>query len=192
MLRVFTRVSLLLFVLALLAGCASSHMAPVPIERQAKGPAPGKALVVFLRPSSIGGAVQSPLYDGDTYIGTLGMKSRIAYQAAPGKHMFMVTGESADFLEADLLPGKTYYTAVVPRIGVWKARFSFRPQNGQIDENELQEWLNATTEMTTGPDADKWAQENQAHAQSLKAEYLPKWHAKPDADKQRLHASSGR
>ena len=35
--------------------------------------------------------------------------------------MFSVVGEAADFLEADLAAGKTYYIQVAPRMGAWKA-----------------------------------------------------------------------
>lgn len=192
MLHILSRGFVALILSAALAGCATTHMTPVSIENQTKGPDQDKALVVFMRPSNFGGAIQSALYDGDAYIGTLSANARIAYQAAPGKHMFMVTGESADFMEADLFAGQTYYTVVVPRMGIWKARFSFRPHNGQIEESDLQSWLSGTQEVVPNPEGLAWAKENQAAAMSLKGDYLTKWTSKPERDQQRLHPTSGR
>ncbi|WP_210772111.1 hypothetical protein, partial [Rhodanobacter lindaniclasticus] len=46
-----------------LTGCQSSMMVRSPANAAAPTPAPGKALVVFMRPSSFGGAIQSSVYD---------------------------------------------------------------------------------------------------------------------------------
>ncbi|MDH5325275.1 MAG: hypothetical protein OEZ68_15800 [Gammaproteobacteria bacterium] len=185
----------LLAVFALfMSGCAtvSHHMSPVPPANVVDKAAADKALVVFLRPSNYGGAVQATLYDGDTYIGTLSAKKQIAYETDPGEHMFMVVGESADFMKADLLAGKTYYAQVVARMGLWKARFSFRPMNGQVAENELQQWLSASEQVSVNQEGLAWAKANAASIAEKKADYLPKWEAKPDSDKQILKAESGR
>ena len=57
-------------------------------DQQAK-PEPGKALVLFMRPSSVGFAVASSVYDApdeDTrFIGVVRSKQKMAYQAEPGK-----------------------------------------------------------------------------------------------------------
>lgn len=176
----------------LVTGCASTHMAQVPDSETVSVPSADKALVIFMRPSVVGGAIQATLYDDLTYIGTISAKTRVAYETDPGEHMFMVIGESADFMKADLLAGKTYYAAVIPRIGVWKARFSFRPQNGQISEEELQSWLDDTKQVRITDEGLKWAKDNETSIRQKKADYLPKWEGKPDRDKQILGANSGR
>lgn len=186
------RMSFLASMILLLGACASTHMMEVPEGQRATGPAPGKALVYFLRPSSFGGAVQSTIYDNDQYIGTVSANTHVAYQADPGKHLFMVIGENADFMQADLVAGKTYSAIVQVRMGVWKARFSLQPNNGQHPEVEIQGWLKQTRQVAVGEEGRRWAQENAASNQQLKAEYLPKWQAKPEGDKQTLHALSGR
>lgn len=167
-------------------------MAQVPDSETVSAPSPDKALVIFMRPSMVGGAIQATLYDELAYVGTISSKTRIAYETVPGEHMFMVIGESADFMKADLLAGKTYYAAIIPRIGFWKARFSFRPQNGQISEDELQSWLGDTKQVRISDEGLKWAQDNEPSIRQKKAEYLPKWESKPDPDKQILNPSSGR
>lgn len=174
-----------------LSACASNQMNAVSDNAKVMRPALGKALVIFVRPSMLGGAVQSTIYDGDNYIGTLSMHTQIAYQATPGTHMFMVVGESADFMRAELLPNKTYYAEVILRPGVWKARFSFRPQNGQIPKKDVEDWLGSNRQVEVNDAGRKWAQEHAADIQAKKAKYLAKWQSKPEADKQTLNANSG-
>ena len=168
-----------------LSACASSHMVVVEEGARTTRPESGKALVYFVRPTSFGGAIQATLYDGDDYVGTISAHTHVAYQAKPGKHIFMVIGESADFMQADLLEGKTYSAVVMPRMGVWKARFSFQPGSG-MDQ------LGATKQVTLGEAGRTWARENAASIREKKAAYLPKWQEKPEGDKQTLRAESGR
>ena len=67
---------LLRFALLLLLACAPAVHARsklmAPAADQAPRPEPGKALVVFLRPSFVGGAIASTVYDapdnGDTFL----------------------------------------------------------------------------------------------------------------------------
>src|SRR5690348_12397408 len=116
--------------LVLMGGCVATSTQMV---KTSVSPAPeeGKALVVFMRPSMLGFAIQSSVYDthgaGNEFIGIVSAKTKVAYQAAPGNHLFMVIGENADFMNADLQAGKTYYVLVSPRMGAWKARFSLLP-----------------------------------------------------------------
>jgi hypothetical protein len=184
---------LLLVVFSLsLGGCiASGLMNEVPDEQRVSKPAPGKALVYFVRPSSFGGAIQASVFDGDKYIGTTSAKTHIAYQAKPGKHMFMIIAENADFMEADLRAGKTYHAIVQARMGAWKARFSFRPQNGQTSKSRLAGWVKSTRQVVVNEQGTAWARNNRPSIQKKKAKYLPKWRAKADSSKQRIHAKSG-
>ena len=176
----------------LLNACASTQMTEVTAEQRIAEPAPGKSLIYLIRPSMFGGAIQSTVYDGDEYIGTVSADTHIAYQAEPGAHMFMVIGESADFMQAELLAGRTYSAVVAPRMGIWKARFSFRPNNGEFTDAQIREWLESTREVTVNDEGLRWARDNAASIQQKKAEYLPVWQAKPDAEKQVLRADSGR
>jgi hypothetical protein len=186
------RVTFVAVVAALLGACASTHMTEVPEGQRVSKPESGNALVYFMRPSSFGGAIQATLYDDDIYIGTISAGTHVPYQARPGRHLFMVIGESADFMQADLLAGKTYYAEVIPRLGVWKARFSLRPQNGQIAGSDIDGWLSTTRQVRVNDEGRKWAEENAADIKQKKAEYLPKWNGKGEADKQILHAGSGK
>jgi len=140
-----------------MAGCAATPQKPLvslvePAARIAK-PAPDKVLVYFVRTSKPGWPVSSPIFDGDPHIGTLvldwdrekntQLKAYTAYEAIPGKHMFMVYGVNADFLPAEVSAGKTYFVHVRPVMGVWKARFYMSPQQGQLPQHELDEVIAA-------------------------------------------------
>jgi hypothetical protein len=60
MVSTIRRIAFACFVAASLSACASSHMVQVAQPKALEARAPDEALVVFLRTSSFGGAVQSP------------------------------------------------------------------------------------------------------------------------------------
>ncbi len=187
------KVGVLATIVALFSACTvmSPHMSVVESNAELK-PDAGKALLVFVRPSSYGGAVQATIYDDTTYIGTISANTKIAYQANPGKHMFMVIGESADFMQADLAEGKTYYAQVAARMGVWKARFSFIPENGQTSDAEINQWLKESKLTVINEEGKKWDKENRASIMQKHDEYLVAWKNKEEAGKQTLMKESGK
>jgi hypothetical protein len=159
-------------------------------------PEPGKALVVFMRPSSVGFAIASSVYDApdaDTrFIGVVRSKQKMAYQADPGVHRFMVIAENADFMDATLEAGKTYYVLIQPRMGVWKARFSLFPVHNHADPGDtlqnpdFAKW-NAKTELVaTSPAGLAWYEDNKASVAEKKADYLVKWNRMLDSDRAEL------
>ncbi len=175
--------AVMVLLLAGLAGCHSSMM--VRTDGAAPVPAPGKALIVFLRPSSFGGAVQSSVYDtradADAFIGIVSAKTSVAYEAQPGDHLFMVIAENADFMIAHLDAGKTYYALVRPRIGVWKARFSLLPIHNRADakyslqSSDFAEWMQATAWVRLTAEAEQWYREHAADIHAKKLDHLRKW-----------------
>jgi len=185
------RVFILLASLIILGGCASTHMNVVPDYKRVSKPATGKALVYFVRPSSFGGAIQSAVYDGDSYIGTVSANTHMVYHAVPGKHMFMIIGENADFMSADLAAGKTYYAQIVARMGFWKARFSLVPSNGQHKQSQRDKWIKSTRQVSVNDEGRAWATENYSSSMEMKNEYIETWNAKPDDKKQVLLKESG-
>lgn len=172
-----------ILLLAGLTGCQSSLM--VKSGGSAPQPEPGKALVVFMRPSSLGGAIQSSVYDTsdkeDKFIGIVSSKTKIAYQADPGEHLFMVIAENADFMVAHLDAGKTYYALVSPRMGVWKARFSLLPIHNQagakysVQSSDFREWMDKTAWVSVTPAAEAWYREHAADIREKKLDYMRRW-----------------
>jgi hypothetical protein len=163
-------------------------------EAPAVAPA-GKALVVFMRPSTLGFAIASSVYElkpaGDVFIGIVPAKRKLAYVADPGSTRFMVVSEAADFMAAELEAGKTYYALVTPRMGVWKARFSLRPVTAEeLGGSQFRDWDGECRWIDNTPASHGWAKEHGSDVQSKKVEYLQKW--EPRNDKPTLRASDGR
>ena len=185
-----------LILVVLLAGCAGplTHMRESP-GGVSTAPPPGKAVVVFLRPSSLGFAIASSVYelkaDGDAFVGIVPAKRKLVYVTDPGSTRFMVVSEAADFMAAELEGGRTYYALVTPRMGVLKARFSLRPVTaGELAGKEFADWDKDCTFIENTPASEAWAKENWPDIQSKKVEYLQK--CAPRTDKPTLRATDGR
>lgn len=196
------RCALLLLVLCSPAAFAKSKLMTAAADQNPK-PAEGKAMVVFMRSSFVGSMIASSVYDapdsGDTFLGVVNNKDKLAVQLDPGQHRFMVIAENADFLDATLEAGKIYYVLVSPRPGAWKARFSLFPIHNKADaEHSLQgegfkKWMAATTYTEKTPAADAWYVENKASVDEKKADYLVKWNKMAPEDRAELvlHAEDG-
>lgn len=171
----------------LLAGCASNPMDPVA-DQTIPSAAPDKAQVVFMRDAYTGKAIVSSLYDvtdGKTqFIGVMANGTKIAYPTTPGKHTFMVVSEAADFMEADLVAGKTYYALVTPRMGLWKARFSLWPISNDpeaahsLKSKNFKGWVEDTDLVTNSPKSLAWYERVKASIEKKRAEYWPVWQEK--------------
>jgi len=183
-------------VMLLLGACAgtSDYMRNVAPDEAHYAPKPDKALVVFMRPSSLGFAVQSSVFyvtdNNPEFIAIVSAKKKVAHYAAPGKRRFMVIGESADFMGATLEPGKVYYALVTPRMGLWKARFSLRPVHAaEIPTADFEDWFGDTEWVENQPSADVWAKQNMDSIKEKMHDDLDEWVHK--ADKPMLEAADG-
>ena len=185
--------------LLLLGGCAmkpstegamSKMMQPVASVAESS---PDKARIVFLRPSAFGWLIDAPVFylngDEEQLLGISTYGTRIDHLVEPGKHLYMVIGESADFMEAEVEAGKTYYALVTPRMGVWKARFSLHPVHRDtsfefnLQHKELAGWLSGAKPVTQLPSALDWQRKNQASIDEKRAEDFPEWLKKPEQEK---------
>lgn len=193
----FASLAVLSLSVCLLVGCAGGvkHMTPLqePINLT---PASDKATVLFLRPSTMGFKVQSAVYDVSTesneIIGIVPAKGKVLHETTPGKHLYMVVSENADFLQADLAPGKLYYVVVRPRMGTWRARFSL----SAVDREEaasakFQNWLSDCQPLEANEETRQWARKNAASVNKKQDGYYQKWNAKPDDAKPTLRPEDG-
>ena len=181
----------------------SNKLMQPAVQQQAPQLESGKAMLVIMRPSYSGGAIASSVYDitGDQtkLIGVLGPKDKIAYQVEPGQHRFMVVAENADFMEATLDAGKTYYAVVRARPGVWKARFSLLPIHAtsgdqyNLQDPEFQKWKAASEWVERTERADAWFADHHASIEEKRSGYLVKWERMAPSDKAELvlHAEDG-
>lgn len=181
----------------------SNKLMQPAVQQQAPQLESGKAMLVIMRPSYYGGAIASSVYDisGEQtkLIGVLGPKDKIAYQVEPGPHRFMVVAENADFMEATLDAGKTYFAVVRARPGVWKARFSMLPIRAassdqyNLQNPEFQEWNTASEWVERTERADAWFADHHASIEEKRSDYLVKWDRMAPNDKAELvlHAEDG-
>ncbi len=189
----------MVFVVMFLAGCAGSvkNMEPLMPSQVVTIPAKDKALVIFMRPSSFGNAIQSSVFDVQNntpkLVGIVAAKKKVAYEVDAGEHLFMVVGENADFMSASLEANKTYYALVTPRMGIWKARFALKAvgQN-ELNTPEFNEWLNDCEWVGKNLESNNWAQSNAEDIHSKYTEYYQKWMSKDISDRPKLMAQDGK
>jgi hypothetical protein len=194
--RLFLAISLAAMMLSGCAGAVKS-MRAVPPDQAATSPVQGKAMVVFMRPATLGFAIQSSVFevkqDEPMLVGIVAAKKKVAYQVNPGKHLFMVVGESADFMSAELDADKTYYALVTPRMGMWKARFSLKPVSAaELQSPDFNKWYGACEWVEKIAAADTWATENMPSIRSKQDAYYTKWMNKDSTARPMLHPEDGR
>lgn len=183
----------------LMSGCAGtvSNMRMLPAGSTVMPPEPNKALVVFSRTSGVGFAVQSSVFEvknnRSSLIGILAAQTKLAYRAEPGKYLFMVIGENADFLTADLEPNKTYSVDVSPRMGMWKARFALEPmRRSDLSQPAFKSALDECRWVEKTAASDNWALGNMASIESKRAEYYAEWLEMPAAERPHLASEDGK
>ena len=181
-----------------LSGCAGkiSNMKPVAEGTVIKAPKVGKAQIVFMRPQTMGFAIQSSVFeikdDKPSMVGIVAAKTKVAYELEPGEHLFMVVGESGDFMSANLEAGKTYYALVAPRMGWWKARFSLRPVNkDKLNSQEFTKWFDACQLVEISNETTKWADDNAPDLHNKYKKYYKAWISKDESSRPRLFIEDG-
>lgn len=186
---------LVLFIALFVVECAgpSAMMKEVPEGEPLGPPSTDKAMVVFLRPSGIGFAVQAKVVDvtseeNPELVGFLGAKTKIAYQTDPGEAFFMVMGgENTPFLKGNLEAGKTYYAKVSPLIGLLYARFGIQPiRAAELAGSDFNKWYSDCTLYRNSEESYQWAAENMEKIKEKRAKKLPEWMEKPQEDRDAL------
>lgn len=186
-------VFIILLTLLFLTGCQSTLMEPASSQALTNAKS-DKSQIVFIRSSFVGGAIQSSVFDVTSgtpeFIGIVSNNTKVSVDVEPGERMFMVVGESADFLAANVLADKTYYAVITPRMGFWKARFSLHPVRNdnaskfQYGSKEIQNIFSDTKLVTSGLKANNWFTKNLSSIKDKLAKYLPEWKSK-DLDKRK-------
>ena len=169
-------------------------------------PMEGKSLIVFVRAlSSDATSVdyrKSPLFSlkgsesQPELIGILSAKTKLAYEIDPGQYLFMVVGENADFMTAEVLPNRVYYVLVLARIGNRAAIYSLKAVDRQAQTAEdFQELFASSNWIRNTPASLNWASSNMATIRPIQHQYYRLWTQKPDSEKPRLlpdHGTGGR
>lgn len=136
-------VSVLIFVAAVALGGAPATASDKYVVHDdmkmdpSRRPAPGKALVYFVRTQVFGAAISVQLVADKKPLGWTRAKTFVIYEGDPGKHEFASISEGGALLEADLLPDKIYYVQLAIHMGGFRARSHFeviRPGSEAMDE----------------------------------------------------------
>lgn len=145
----------------------------------------GTATVVFMRSSFAGAAIKTSIYEvtsGETkFIGIMKNKTKINYETTAGKHTFMVVSEAADFMQADVIAGKTYYSMITPRPGAWKARFSMTPVRNDgttkfnTGSDKFEKWKNKTEVVLMTEKSKAWYEKHKQSVEKKRTKYWAKW-----------------
>ncbi len=178
-----------------LGGCASSEMRVA--ENQTLGPvSPVKSRVVFMRSSFFGSGIHASIFDvtsgGPELIGIISNGTKIAHETYPGKKIYMVVSEAANFMRAYLEAGKTYYGRVTQGNGVWEERLFLHPIKNDPDSafntlsDEFQKWQRKTKLVETTELSRQWARDNILDIREKYFEYYAKWENKTRKEKEQL------
>ncbi len=176
---------------AAITGCASNPML-VATNQTLSTPSSNEAQVVFMRSAFVGSAISASLFDVSTdetkFIGIINNATKVVHKTTPGKHVYMVVSEAADFLEANLIGGKTYYSIVTPRMGAWKARFSLWPIKSDpnadysLGSNDFQNWLKSTKIVENSPASLQWFENNKTSVDAKRKQNWAVWEQKTPDD----------
>jgi len=192
--KIFSRKLIsVIFIISILQACATAHHHSIPVEGVTTlTPKPGHALVIFMRPGTfVGGAIQTPVFDDRKYLGTISRGNKLAYQAKPGKHMFVLahTGDinPGDLMQATLTEGKTYYVLLTVRFG----GFDFKPLNKPLPMDKIKSWLDSTILIKPNEHGYAWAVENKPDLDRKYQRNLKNWNETSEGQRKTLFADSG-
>jgi hypothetical protein len=137
----------LALVLFAAAGCAASSSYMTEAQSLPLVAPSGKALLVFMRPSSLGFAVKFTVLDSQgRYFGDALAGGYYAIPIEPGPIAVYASGENDSALKGTVAAGNVYYVLVDPNMGVFSARvdlLAVKPGTEQWEERK--EWLRDST-----------------------------------------------
>ncbi len=182
--RPYVLVTLALFTF-FLSACSGPliNMQPVSEEMAVAAPVDGKSLVIFMRPSLKESNIQSSVHladeSGPSLIGIVAANKKVSFETDPGKFLFMVVGENADFLSAELLANKTYYVLIAEKTGGLEPDFTLNPiRYSELDSDIFNRWLSECEWVENTPNSEAWARSKRAEFGEKYEKYYPQWKAK--------------
>jgi hypothetical protein len=131
-------------------GCtASSDYMLEAHAPQLMHPVGNAATVVFIRPSGYAKGMKMTVLDGrGRFLGDSLPESWFAVKMPPGDHVFVGWAENTSALRAQLLPGRTYYVEVAPKMGAFSARVQLLAITPRAESwGELREWLDESRQL---------------------------------------------
>jgi hypothetical protein len=193
----------LLAALAVLAlgGC---HHATRQEATVSKAP-PGQAQMVFLRPTKSAHTVAIFMIDSAEqpaqFLGLVSSDTKLVARVPPGDHLFMVIADQdAEFMEAHLQAGSTYYTLARGRYdGNSDWHFYLLPIHRESADShnlrspDFRKWDSACRKVEKTPEADQWFGEYHNSVEYLRGYFLNRWYGRSAESRAELtlHADDG-
>jgi hypothetical protein len=141
----------------------------------ARRPAPGMALVYFVRPQFLGAAIKTKLFADGELLTVLGAGTWSVWEGPPGKHEFATESENAGLLEAELAPDRIYFVQVAIHMGAMKARTHFEVvRKGSEAEEEVGKKYHEARQAVLTDEGRQWVAENRAKIDQTIAKYRQK------------------
>lgn len=166
-----------------LASTLSMAAAAQPEPAIVSGPGPDKATIVFMRPSGLGIADHAPIFDvsgkAPVILARLGAHKKIAEAVNPGPHRFMVIGNRATLLDADVAAGKVYYVLVTPEQGGARPHFVFMPVTSAVTPVGFAGYQAQTEWVGDDMGASAWADHHIRSIEVDEERALREWHGAP-------------
>jgi hypothetical protein len=171
---------------------AAASFTPVAVPVTAAA-ADASSKLVFMRVSKQSSGTDAMLFDvtdagGPRFIGTVGAAAKLSYPLNPGLYTFMVVGETAEFMQANIAGGKTYYALVIPKAGA--KRYAIEPvRQNEIGGKEFASWDRGTKPMSGGAGTY-----NAADAAEKRSRHWAEWVRKAESERAELtiNAEDGR
>jgi hypothetical protein len=184
-----------------LVGCGTRLVPPTAEE----------AMIIFIVPSmtSDSGQYQPTYGDAPTVslhdvtgwerkiVAVLTIGNKVGYRVTPGKHEFMLANRySTDFMEANVVGGKTYYAIVQRQGGVnYQQHYGFRPVRAADFENGSFGRWESNTRFVNRPGKWKmWDINNEKSLENRAREFRPAWDRRASDERalRTLEAADGR
>jgi hypothetical protein len=130
-----TLIFIAIIMLCAFASAEAQTIAPAP---------PDKAVVYFVRLSSLGFAINFSYFDSTQLIAKFAGPGYVRYVCDTGRHLFWARSENKSFVEADVEAGKIYFIEAMVRMGAIKAGVELDP----VDPNNAKR-MNKIFKMIT-------------------------------------------
>lgn len=132
---------LLVFMVLLVAGCASVPMASIDEDTRAKtfSVNPDKSGIYLYRNESFGGAIPMTVALDGKVAGQTGPKTYFLWETDPGSHDVSSNAENVSTLSISTEAGKTYFVWQEVKMGLWMARSQLQQVDEQTGRNAVSE-----------------------------------------------------
>jgi len=185
----------------LVTGCAyTPETMDVHPEQEIKTAEQGKAQVVFMRFADTLKIIGCDLFEVTNFerikfIGSISNEHKIAYLTDPGTKLFMSVSHSpynkADFMKANVIEGKTYFSMVVPNWGTggfWLIPFR-NDYTADFNYNRpaFAKWLANTKLLLKKPTkADVYFEDKVSNFNKIYKRFRARWEKKSPEEKQKF------